>query len=335
MAEEPERNYRIEDIAQELGVSKTTVSRALSGKGRIGRDTVERVQALAKKRGYRPNVMARGLVRSKTYNLGLVMPMEFATQDAPFFRECMAGIYEEAEMHDYDILLSMEKKGDLSSIRRLIGNHKVDGVILPRTMIDSDTEHFLQEQSVPLVVIGPSDGTKTVFIDNPNREASRELTEILLMKGIRRLALVGGDRTHYVTVSRERGFSDAFREQGLVPNPSIVFWEVDHYQAALKAVERALQMGIDGMVCMDDTIAQLVLGCLKEKNVKIPSQVRLASLYDSPQLEKSVPAITGLRFDTRGLGRNACIRMLEMLGEDIKEEESSLNYQVILRESTK
>ena len=65
MTEGTEQNYRIEDMAKELGVSKTTVSRALSGKGRSGRDTVERVQALAQKHGYRPNTMARGLRRRR------------------------------------------------------------------------------------------------------------------------------------------------------------------------------------------------------------------------------------------------------------------------------
>lgn len=75
---EKRKNYTLDDIAKELGVSKTTVSRALSGKGRIGQDTVERIQAFVKEHGYRPNVMAKGLAKNKTYNLGFVIPLEYS-----------------------------------------------------------------------------------------------------------------------------------------------------------------------------------------------------------------------------------------------------------------
>ena len=87
MSDKGGKNYTIEDIARELGVSKTTVSRALSGKGRIGKDTIERVQAFAEQHGYRPNVIAKGLAKNKTYNLGLVMPREPGYVDVPFFKD--------------------------------------------------------------------------------------------------------------------------------------------------------------------------------------------------------------------------------------------------------
>ena len=99
--------YTIEDIAKELGVSKTTVSRAISGKGRIGKETRQRVLDFIEKHDYHPNVVARGLAQNKTYNIGMVLPVDYAATEFPFFKDCMTGIYEVASQYDYDILISM------------------------------------------------------------------------------------------------------------------------------------------------------------------------------------------------------------------------------------
>lgn len=335
MEEKEKKNYTIEDIARELGVSKTTVSRALSGKGRIGKDTVERVRAFVEQHDYRPNVIAKGLAQSKTYNLGLIIPPGNEDTDMPFFKECMDGICEEAAEFNYDIVIFMSRENNLSQLERIVGNHKVDGIILTRSVINSNTVQFLKENKVPFVMIGPSADLEVISIDNPNREASRELTGLLLMKGLRRLALIGGSSTHYVTESRRQGFLDAHADHGITVAPSLIFMEVENYRKAARAVEQSLSSGADGIVCMDDSICNLVLSCLREKSVKVPSVIKLASLYDSHQMEHNQPPVTSLRFDTKGLGKNACIRMLKMLGENVEEDETPLNYQVILRESTK
>ena len=86
MTEEEKRIYTIDDIARELGVSKTTVSRAISGKGRIGQATRERVLAFIKEHDYRPNVVARGLAQRKTYNIALLMPKIMLRQSSCFLK---------------------------------------------------------------------------------------------------------------------------------------------------------------------------------------------------------------------------------------------------------
>ena len=90
-----EKNITIADVAEALGVSKTTVSRAISGKGRIGRETRERVLAYIEEHDYKPNVIAKGLAQSKTYNICVVMPGEYDVVDLTFFQECLFGIQGE------------------------------------------------------------------------------------------------------------------------------------------------------------------------------------------------------------------------------------------------
>ncbi len=329
------KGYTIEDIARELGISKTTVSRAISGKGRISKATTERVLQFIARHDYRPNVMARGLAQSRTYNLGLVLPEEYGAAEFSFFRECMNGICEVAYSANYDIVISMTEGSDISQLQRMIANRKVDGMILSRTLTESATQKFLMEKEIPFVVIGPSVYPEVVNVDNDNEGASRELTGIMLMKGMRRLALIGGSRKHLVTESRRRGFMEAHRQQGIFTDEALTFMDVDNYLKAMHAVNRALELGADGLVCMDDFITGLALGCLREKGIRIPDDIRIASLYDSAQLEYNTPPVTSLHFDAKELGRRACRTLLEMMGEPVEGEENSLSYQVILRESTK
>ena len=122
MTEEEKRIYTIDDIARELGVSKTTVSRAISGKGRIGQATRERVLAFIKEHDYRPNVVARGLAQRKTYNIALLMPKDYVATEFLFFKDCMNGICEVASEYNYDIIISMIDGEDISQIQRLEAN---------------------------------------------------------------------------------------------------------------------------------------------------------------------------------------------------------------------
>lgn len=326
--------YTIDDIAHELGVSKTTVSRAISGKGRIGQMTRERVLKFIEEHDYRPNVLARGLAQKKTYNLALLLPKDYAATEFPFFKDCMNGICEAASENDYDIIISMLGENDLSQLHRLISNRKVDGVIVSRATGNSTEQHYLKENQIPFVVIGPPQNLNDASVDNKNREASEELTSILLMKGIRRLAILGGREDYNVTGSRYSGYADAHKKAGIYLDESLSFMNMDDQLKVSCAVEKALQKQTDGILCMDDVICTMVLNCLREKRVKIPAEYKVASLYDSRNLEYNNPSVTSVRFDTVRLGRIACMKLLKLLGEEVEEDTAPLSYQVILREST-
>lgn len=330
-----EKVYTISDVAEELGVSKTTVSRAISGKGRISTQTRERVLEFIKAHDYQPNVLAKGLAQSKTFNLALVLPTDFAGSEISFFQECMHGICEMSAAYNYDVVVVIMEAEDLTQLHRIVANRKVDGVILSRSVTGSAVQEFLLEKKIPFVVVGYVERSGIHWVDNRNQEASRELTGIMLMKGIRKLALFEGHPGFQVTQSRRVGFLEAHQEMGISADGSLIFSDMDSYPKTVKAVEVALEAGADGILCMDDYITNMVLGCLREKRIQVPSQIKLASFYDSPQLEKNEPPVTSLRFDTRALGKNACLDLLAQLGEKIDQEKFPINYQVILRESTK
>lgn len=332
---EQKKIYTIDDIARELGVSKTTVSRAISGKGRIGKATRERVLQFVETHDYRPNVLAKVLAQKKTYNLGLVLPSMSAVTEFPFFQECMSSVCEIAYEQNYDVMLTMIEGDDISQLERQVLNRKVDGVIITRATTDRFIVNLLLEKEMPFVMIGPSENERILAVDNSNREGCRELTSILLIKGMRRLALIAGSSSHRVNEHDKKGYLDAFRKYGVDVNERLIFMDVENRKQIKRAVSRAVEVGADGIVCADDVLTLQVLECLREKRMEVPTDIKLASCYDAPQLESSIPPITSVHFDTKELGRNACRMLLDVIAGRTAEKKSPANYQVILRESTK
>ena len=334
METEEKKIYTIDDIARELGVSKTTVSRAISGKGRIGQATRDRVLAFIKEHDYRPNVVASGLAQRKTYNIALLMPKDYVATDFLFFKDCMNGICEIASAYDYDIIISMVDGEDVSQIERLEANRKVDGIIVSRAVVSSRVQKYLKTCREPFVLIGPTNEPDVPFVDNKNQEAGKELTSIMLMKGMRHLALLGGNESYNVTGSRYQGFLDAHQELGIPVDKNLIFMNADNQLVVSDAVSKLYEAGADGIVCMDDVICSMCMSSLREKKIQVPMQMKVASMYDSKNLEYHNPPVTSIKFDTIRLGQMACIRLLEILGENPQENITPLNYQVVLREST-
>lgn len=332
---EEQKNITIADVAQALGVSKTTVSRAISGKGRIGKETKERVLAYIEEHDYKPNVIAKGLAQSKTYNLCAVMPGDYDVVDLTFFQECLFGIQEIAGIMEYDILLSICKNNDISSLERIIANHKVDGVILMRTFVEDRQVEFLQQKKIPFVTIGSAAYPGVIQIDHNHKGACKELTSIILMKQMKRVALIGGAENHVVTQSRLRGFREAYVKMGETIDESMIFLNQDNHVLIDKAVAEALERRADCILCMDDAICSRVLKNLRERRVKIPEDVRVASFYNSTVLENNIPSITSLKFDAKELGMVACRTLLDLAGGQEVKERTLLPYEVVLKESTK
>ena len=336
MEQQEKKNITIADVAEALGVSRTTVSRAISGKGRIGKETRERVMDYIEKHDYRPNVIAKGLAQSKTYNLCVVMPGDYNVVDFTFFQECLSGIQEIAGIMEYDILLSICKQNDITSLERIISNHKVDGVILMRTFVKDPQIEYLQSKKVPFVTIGSTKNYKGVIqVDHNHKSACKELTSIILMKQMKKIALIGGDEEHVVTQSRLRGFREAYEKMGQQINESMMYLGSENNIIVDKIVDEVLSRGAECILCMDDAICSRVLRKLREKNVKVPDDVRVASFYNSTVLENNDPSITSLSFDARELGMVACRTMLDLIeGVEVKER-TLLPYEVVLKESTK
>ncbi len=324
----------IADVAEALGISKTTVSRAISGKGRISEATKKKVFDYIEANDYKPNPMAKGLANLKTYNIGWVIPGDSTITDLPFFQRCMIGVGEVATADDYDLIMILVYDDEMTQLERIVENRKVDGIILGRTLIDDPRVRFLKEKQMPFVVVGSSPEEDVIQIDNDHIRACKELTSILILKGMKKLALIGGDSNHVVNRTRRKGFEQAVKNQGIDLLDVHIYMDNERTSEVERSLEDALKNGAECIICMDDRICSDVLRKLLKDDMNVPEDVKVASFYNSPILEINKPSITSLQYDPKELGAVACRTLLDIIaGEDV-EQKVLLGYDVLLKGST-
>lgn len=329
------KKLTMDDVAKELGVSKTTVSRAVSGKGRIGEETRKRVLDYIALHNYKPNAIAMGLAKNRTYNIGLVLPQDLLSQDLPFFPKALRGISEMAAEEEYDVILTLTDSKDLLSLERVIENRKVDGLILMRTLQDDKPARMLKESGLPFVAIGMSDDPQIYQVDNDHVEACRELTGILLLKGLKKIAVVAGNMNYVINRKRLEGFYRAHEDLGMEADPSLVFTDVESSMFVSRVTDMILMRNVNCIIGADDLITSQILQELEAEDVFIPQDMRLASFHYSQLLASAKAGITAIKFDNEELGREACRVLLRRIqGEDVPYV-TKLSYEVTLRESTK
>lgn len=324
----------LDDIARELGLSKSTVSRALSGKGRIGAQTKARVRQYVKKAEYKPNLIARSLAQSKTYNLGVVLPADSDLAEKPFFQEFLLGVCEAASANDYDVVVTVVVEKDISALKNLVRNKKVDGIILTRLLVHDYAAAYLKRSGIPFLVVGSSSDESLVQVDTDHESACENLTSLLLSMGNRRMAVVIGSDEHAVNISRYRGYAKVMenRPEGICRE--IVFQNVGSKTAIDKSVEGIMKEGADCILCGDDIICSQVLSKLNAMNIRIPEDIRVASFYDSAHLKYNNPPITALEIDVKELGVIAGQSLIDKISGKPFTRRTILNYQIALKKST-
>lgn len=332
---EEKKNLTINDIAKELGVSKTTVSRVMSGKGRIGEDTRKRVKAYIEKHGYQPSVIAKGLAESKTFNICVQLPDDEYLKDMPFFQKALLGICEYLSGVQYDAVVATGSEHNIDNLKRIVTNQKVDGVILTRTTRNDPAVAFLKERDIPFVVIGTYEEENVIQVDARHEEASCELTKYLLGKGMKRIAFLSGNPEYIVNQKRSLGVLQAYDQMQTDLRYLSRYESMNSESDITRAVQELLYDGCDCVLCADDRITISVLNKLRRANVKIPEEIRIATLFESVILDNYIPAITGLTYDVMQLGRMVAEQMLKLVQGKEVPDVTKMEYQIVIKESTR
>lgn len=356
-----EKTITVSDIAEALGISKTTVSRAISGNGRIGKDTRDRVIQYIKEHGAndilnkkprrtdkdrgtddRKDSVRYGRGR-KTNNIGIVVPDDHAFMELPFFQNCLKGICESASTFGYETMIAMVTSSNPSQLERMVDNHKVDGVILTRVAQEDSFIRLLKEKEIPFIVMGSTTEEGVFQVDSDHRMACRELTSLLLMKKIDKMVLLYEDPSNEATRNRIRGFKEALGiygpENDAVSGNTVLSDRDRNIVCASdeemdRVVQDILKKRYNCVICCDDVICVRLLEKLKNANIKIPGDVKIASFYNSSILEKNKPAITTLSFDAKQLGATACRNLLGLIENKPVPGISLLGYEILMKDST-
>ena len=323
----------ITDIADALGVSKTTVSRAISGKGRIGRETKARVLRYITEHHYTPSAIAKALANSKTYNISVVLPGECTMAELPFYQNCLNGVVNMASSMEYDVLITPVHNNDISQLRRAVANHKVDGVVLSRTIKDDEAIKYLKEVQIPFVAIGMAD-EDVVQIDSDHLGAAREITAMLIEKGCKNIGLIGGNSDYMINQKRLSGFMEAFEATGKRFNEELVYLDVEGTVETEEVVAKLLSKNVDCIICMDDVLCIYTINKIKAEYLKVPEKMKLASFYNSDILDVVTPSITAIAFDMMEIGREAFKVLYDLIDGRKIRNKTLLGYEVLIKDST-
>ena len=329
----------IDDIARELGVSKTTVSRAISGKGRISDTTRSMVMDYIQKHNYRPNSAAKSLAEKRTYNLALVLPKSFIQLDLPYIRQAMNAICEEAFLWEYNIIVCLSTDEYPESLLRTLDNRKVDAVILSRTVENDMLVEILTQRGIPFATMGslPADmrGVAAVEADHDQVSGCRAFAKTFLTGAEGKIAFVGNDMNYMVNQSRMAGFRQAVQELGIPEERIHIRTGICGEPACISVPDELQKLGVRHILTMDDDLCRFILNRLKQRNVRIPEDVQVASLYDSEQLENYNPPVSALQFDAAALGQVVCRELLRYLKGESYHPTPILGYQICMRGSTR
>jgi DNA-binding LacI/PurR family transcriptional regulator len=321
-----------EEIAAILGISKSTVSRALSGKGRIGEETRKQILTFAQEQGMLKNEDAAQ--RVKTRNIGVVFPADVYSSGSPYFHDCLLGICEAASMMDYHVLITTGVANDISGIRTLVENEKVDGIILTRSLDDDKAVKYLTDIHFPTGMTGICEYEEVIQVDTDNEAATENLTSLLIGQGFGKFALVVEDLTYHVNRSRYNGFCKALLKNGISEKNQAFYIGTLKKEILDDMINDMISKKVECIVCGDDVVCTWIMSKLQADGYRIPKDIAVASLYNSSNLNCFSPAVTAVNVPASQVGNMAGKQLINyLLGKEYAQK-TKMDYEILLRKSS-
>ncbi len=316
----------IKDVAQRAGVSITTASLVLNGKGNISAATRQRVLEAAQALNYHPNAHARHLKKRRTRTIGVFI----ASLGGLFYEEILEGIHNTILQTDYELIICPESR----ATSRILSNRQVDAAIIFSIKIPNELLVSLAWKHFPIVVLDRDLRADYVFpllIDNP--AGTRAVFEHLYSQGIRRMAFISGSPDSFDNAERQNTFLTEVTRHGV---------EVQCYQgyfteeSGYKAAQQLLSSGIlpEAVFCANDQMAIGVLKALSEQGIKVPEDVALVGFDDIPVARYLQPPLSTVRVSRVDWGVRAARGLIDLLEHNIPFCNERIPTKFIPRQSS-
>jgi LacI family transcriptional regulator len=306
----------LEDVARYAGVSRSTVSRVINGEANVNEETRNRVKAVIQKINFQPNLAARGLAAGHTNVLGLVIPMGVsAIFSDPFFPLLIQGVSSSCNALDYSVMLWLaEPEFERRTIRQILYNGLVDGVIVSSMMADDPIVGSLAESKLPFVLIGrhPTND-KVSYVDVENRTGARDAILYFIRQGRRRIATITGLQNMIVGMDRYEGYVDALRERGVQYIPELVVEGDFTDGGGYFAMQRLLAHRPDAVLAASDVMAIGAMRAIQEAGLRIPEDIAVIGFDDIPLATRSTPPLTTVRQPIQRMGAVAAETLIDMI----------------------
>lgn len=334
-----EKDVTIYDIAKKLGVSPSTVSRALSNHKGISEKTRIRIQETARKMNYRPNRFASSLRLKKTLTLGVLVPK----LNSYFMATVIAGIESVASRFGYNLIITNSQESEKKEAEGLytLYNSRVDGMIVSLAYDTNRMKHFgmVLKRGIPIVFfdrVSECDGCARVYIDNG--KAGFEVTSHLAGQGCRRIMHVGGNMLRNVYRDRYIGYKKALEDNGLEYRDSLVVINDLTEKAGTEVVGKILKMKDppDAIFTANDTTAVSIILNLKKEGISVPGDIAIAGFNNEPVSSVIEPNLTTVNYPAYEVGETAAMTLVNRLTSGMNSSGSDivLKHELIVRESS-
>jgi LacI family transcriptional regulator len=331
----------IKTIAKEMGVSTSTVSKALKDSHEISTETKERIQAYANHYNYKPNSLALQLRNQKTKVIGVILPKIVHH----FFSTVIMGIEEGANEKGYHIMVCFSNESYKKEVETLnvLSNGSVDGLIVSianETLKNRDFKHFvdLVSEEIPLVLfdrVVDEILCDKVVVDDVG--AGYKATKHLLKNGCKKIALITTPSHVNVGALRRQGYEKALIEAYIKTDKNLII-EVDEKQDIKKQIEKVFEEDIDSVFAVNEIYAANSMRIAKEKGLNIPEEFSIIGFTDGLISEYSSPSMTTVAQHGFTMGKQAVELLIERIeneSETFKPKRIVISSDLRLRESTK
>lgn len=328
----------IKDIGKMLGISTSTVSRALRGRPDVNPKTKQAVKDLAEKLNYQPNLVALSLVKKQTRTIGVIIP-SFTTC---FYSEAISGIQDVALDSGYHVMVCQTNESfesEKKNIDILLAS-RVDGFIASITKETEKFDHFqnLINKKIPLVMfnrVGNLDVPKVMVDDY---EGAYKATKHLIEVGCERIAHISGPSSLLICKNRLRGFLAAMNDSKKKVHENLVVYSDFSLESGMQCARELHQKSNrpDGIFAVCDTVAFGAIHEIKKQGIRIPNDIAIVGFTNEPMAPIIEPSLTTVSQPIYRIGQTAARMFIDMIeeGDDYIPESRILGTELIVREST-
>lgn len=330
----------LKDIAERVGKSVPTVSRALANFPDISAETREEIHRVAQEMGYVPNITARNLQKQHTDTISLILPVANHLKISdPFFSEFLSGVVETSTNSNFSlILISSDQENEGETYLRLIRNSQVDGFIVMRTHLKDQRIDLLRSQNIPFVAFGRVAGENDFpFVDSDDELGIRLVVDHLVELGHTRLGFIAEPKFFTKSYNRLQGYLHGLQAHGLAYDPNLVV-EANFRQPSGKASSETLLSLPEpptAIIASNDLLALGALNAVQEYHLEVGKDISITGYDDILLAEYATPPLTTVKQPAYQFGTQLTNMLIKIICKETLEEQHILHApSLIIRQST-
>lgn len=328
----------LRSLASDLGLSITTVSRALDDYEDVAKHTRERVRRAANAVGYRPNSAARRLRKGASETIALVMPTEPGRFYEPVFVELLAVIGERLASRHFDLMLLAARPGheEQAVYKRIIKDRRADACIVVRTRRNDERVELLQEAGLPFVCHGRTDaGAPYAFVDGDGEAGFREITSRVIGLGHRRIAHLAAPDQFTFAALRARGWHRAMRDAGLADDLKLACPATEEAGQEAATALMASHERPTALICATDRMAIGAVRAVQAAGLQVGRDIAVTGHDNIHAARFTHPALTTMELDVKSVGECLVDKLFDILDGAMPMQEGRIfPLRQILRAST-